>query len=167
VQSVTDGVPGAVEDRDGPDTMTFLVPVFPESSEPEGGTTITFADGPGAVGFLVVLGDHWEFPEVPAFDVPVGIDFWVDWIVTEFESVSGFGWVADEIFSREGTFEFFSSASVTEPELLARFVDHVDGLTGTGDERVSSFWEAPASIKTVPGDTFINWLQPRDQLFKF
>lgn len=51
-------------------------------------------------------------------------------------------------------------ARVTEPQVLAGFVDEIDRSSGTGNETVSAFGKAPAAVETVSRDTLVFWLEP-------
>jgi hypothetical protein len=154
------GVVSAVLDGDGPNPMSGLVPVSPESSKSKGSTSIALADGSGARESLVRLLGHWVFPIISALDVPLGVVLGVESIVLEFEVVSSDDWVALLVDTFKDTLEFSHGAGVAKPELLARSVNEIDWSPGSGYEPVCSFGEAPASIKTVPGDTLVDWLKP-------
>lgn len=142
--------------------MPELVPVFLKSSEPESGTSVTFADGPGARLFLLVFAGVWgKDPFVFALDVPLGVVLWSEPVPEEFKGVSPACWVAVFGDTRwEGVFEFSHGTGVTEPHLLAGSIDQIDGLSLSGDETMCSFWEAPTTVETVPGDTLVDGLEP-------
>lgn len=137
--------------RLGPDTMSRLGPVSPVFVESHGKATVALADSPGAVVFdslrVVVLP-----PTVGTDDSTLAMITSVVSVPEEFVAVSS--------DVRVAVTKVLLGARVAEPQVLAGFVDKIDGSSGTGDETVSAFGKAPAAVETVSRDTFVLWLEP-------
>jgi len=129
--------------------MSRFVPVIGVFSESHGETSIALANSSSAVefdGFGVVV---WS-PTVVTDNLPLTVVLFV--VDVPDESVG----VPSNI--RIATSEIVFGTGVTVPQLLADFVDDIDWWTSTGNETVSTFWQAPASVETVSRDTFVFWL---------
>jgi len=152
----------AVGDLLGPNTVTGLVPMPPSSVEPLGQTTITFTDSTGTVRFPFVFVVHWPVPPVTATDITLFVILFGTWLILEFESV--FPLIGDTflVITVESSSHFLFGTSITEPQVLASFVYHIDWTTFAGDKRVSAFRQAPATVETVSGDTLVFRLEPSD-----
>jgi len=132
-----------------PDSMSRFVPVVGVFTESHSEASVALADSSSAVvfdGFGVVV---WP-PTVVTDDTSFGIVVFVVDIPEESVRVPSDVGVART--------EIVFGASVTVPQLLANFINDIYWWSPTGDETVSTFWQAPAPVETVPGNTFIFWL---------
>lgn len=158
---------GAFGDPLGPDPMPGLVPMFPRLVEPHSDTPVALAESLGAVGLPLFPGVHGEVPVVLADDVPLLVVVGLLLVVFEPKSVLCLVGDTSLFLAVDDGGHFLFGADVAEPEKLASPVNQVDGVTFTGNERVSTIGEAPAAVETVSGDTLVFGLHPRDQLFEF
>jgi hypothetical protein len=140
-----------------PDSMPGFGPVVAVLSESHSETSIALADSPGAVvfdGFTVVV---WP-PTVVTNDTSLGVVVLVSVIPKESVRIPS--------YVRIATTEIVLGAGVTVPQLLASFINDVYWGTSAGNETVSTLWQAPASVETVSRDTFVFWLQERNEFLQ-
>jgi len=143
--------------RFGPDTMTGFGPVSPVFVETDSQTFVALADSSGAVILNSLLGESTS-PTVSTSNTTLFVTVWATWVPVKFVSISSQVGVAST--------KVLFSTSVTEPKVHTSFINVIDWSTGTGGETVSTFWQAPATVETVSGNTFVFWLHPRNEFFK-
>lgn len=153
----------------GPNSMSGFVPVSPRSVKSHGQTSVTFADSFSARRFPFQDVIDGLVKVIFTDDISLSVVSRFLFVVFEFEGIFLFVGNAFLVFGGGGDLhgEFFLGASVTEPQVLTGFVNQIDGSAFTRNERVSTFRQAPATVETISGDTFIFGLHPRNQLFQF
>jgi hypothetical protein len=129
--------------------MSGLVPVIGVFTESHSETSVALTNSSSAIVFNGLRVVIWS-PTVVTDDTSLAVVVFV--LDIPEESVR----VPSDV--RVARTKIVFSTSVAVPQLLANFVNDVYWWTSAGNETVRTFWQAPASVETVSGDSLVFWL---------